>query len=437
MEKTIEKIGSLPRMAKRKRVGAYARVSVDKEAMLHSLAAQTDYYRRLISGHPDWELVDVYADYGISGTFAKRPQFQRMVEDAKAGRLDLVITKSISRFARNTAVLLETVRLLKGLGVDVYFEEQNLHSLSGDGELIMSLLAGFAQEESRSVSENVRWTVLKSFREGIPYGAAHRYGYDVVGKKFVVNREEAEVVKRIFAMALDGYGYYRIANTLNGNGTGKDWSVSTIGEILHNEIYKGDLVLQKTFRPKPYQKKRNKGELAKYVVEDDHEAIVPREVFDAVQERISGRAEIYKAHADSPENDLFRGMVFCGSCGKTYVRKRRYGYDSYSWRCGRFSKHLEGGQCHSPTIPDEVLVEKTMGVLGVAALSEELIQEAIERITVRPDRTLEYRLKDGETLTVGWDYKSRKHSWTPEMREKARRRAVEQHERERREAKCR
>ena len=127
MEKTIEKIGSLPRMAKRKRVGAYARVSVDKEAMLHSLAAQTDYYRRLISGHPDWELVDVYADYGISGTFAKRPQFQRMVEDAKAGRLDLVITKSISRFARNTAVLLETVRLLKGLGVDVYFEEQNMH----------------------------------------------------------------------------------------------------------------------------------------------------------------------------------------------------------------------------------------------------------------------------------------------------------------------
>ena len=184
-EKNIEKVAVIPKLKQRKRVAAYVRVSVDKETMLHSFTAQASYYKELISKHNDWELVDVYADYGISGTKVNRPEFNRMVEDCRLGKIDMIITKAISRFARNTALLLKTIRELKALHVDIYFEEQNINSLSEQGELMLTLLASIAEAEAKLMSENVKWRI---------------------DKKFIINKEQAEVVKRIFAMALNGLG---------------------------------------------------------------------------------------------------------------------------------------------------------------------------------------------------------------------------------------
>ncbi|MBQ2955593.1 MAG: recombinase family protein, partial [Clostridia bacterium] len=194
---TVSRIAPVVRAKKLKRVAAYARVSTGKDAMLHSLAAQVSYYSDLIQRNPEYEYAGVYADEGLSGTRESRPEFQRMLKDCRDGKIDRILCKSISRFARNTVVLLETVRELKGLGISVYFEEQKIDTMSGDGEFMLSILASFAQEESRSVSENCKWRVRKKFEQGIPTGFG-MYGYTVKTGSFTIVPEEAEVVRRIF-----------------------------------------------------------------------------------------------------------------------------------------------------------------------------------------------------------------------------------------------
>ena len=204
--RTIRKIErSIPNLKQRKKVAAYARVSMESERMHHSLSAQVSYYSSLIQKNPDWEYAGVYADYGISGTGMKKWQeFLWMLEDAEAGKIDIILTKSIQRFARNTVDLLRTVRHLKELGVEVWFEKENIHTMSGDGELMMTILASFAQEESRSISENVRWRVKQRFETGIPNGRFRIYGYRWKGNQLVVKPEEAAVVKFIYANFLKG-----------------------------------------------------------------------------------------------------------------------------------------------------------------------------------------------------------------------------------------
>lgn len=203
--RTITKIEStIPTIKKRKKVAAYARISMESERMNHSLSAQISYYNNLIQKNPDWEFAGVYADNGISGTStAKRDEFKRMVADAEDGKIDIILTKSIQRFARNTVDLLETVRHLKDLGIEVRFEKENINSLCGDGELMLSILASFAQEESRSISENVKWGTRKRFAEGIPNGKFNIYGYRWEDDKLVIVPDEAIVVKRIFQNFLD------------------------------------------------------------------------------------------------------------------------------------------------------------------------------------------------------------------------------------------
>ena len=204
--RTIRKIERrIPNLKQRKKVAAYARVSMESERMHHSLSAQVSYYSSLIQKNPDWEYAGVYADYGISGTgMKKRQEFLRMLEDAEAGKIDIILTKSIQRFARNTVDLLRTVRHLKELGVEVWFEKENIHTMSGDGELMMTILASFAQEESRSISENVRWRVKKRFEQGNPNGRFRVYGYRWEGDTLVIVPKEAAVVRRIFQNFLDG-----------------------------------------------------------------------------------------------------------------------------------------------------------------------------------------------------------------------------------------
>lgn len=251
MPKTVKRMAFAPKLPTLLKVAAYARVSSGKDAMHHSLSAQVSRYSEYIQSHPGWQYVGVYADEAKTGTRDSREQFQRLLADCRAGRIDLVITKSISRFARNTVTLLETVRELKELGVDVFFEEQNVHSLSTDGELMLTILASFAQAESLSASENQKWRIKKNFEEGKPW-SNKLFGYCLVDGRFEVVPEEADIVRRIFAEYLSGRGTTAIANGLNADGfmtrRGFSWRPNVIAQTLRNYNYTGNLILQKTDR---------------------------------------------------------------------------------------------------------------------------------------------------------------------------------------------
>lgn len=326
MIKTITKIPCKPILPAKKKVAAYARVSSGKDAMLHSLSAQVSSYSKLIQSHSDWQYVGFYADEAITGTKAERPNFQRMLNDCRNSLIDMVITKSISRFARNTVTLLETVRELKSLNVDVYFEEQNIHTLSSDGELMLTILASYAQEESRSVSENMKWRVKRNFENGIPWNCTI-FGYRFNGEQFVVYPKESDIVKQIFNDYLSGMGTLKIAEKLNESGVltraNAKWNSSTILGMLKNRTYTGELVLQSTFR-KDYitkQKIKNNGELPMYEVSESHEAIIDNETFESVQAEIAKRAMQYSVKYDKKKKYAFTGKLVCSKCGKHYRRK--------------------------------------------------------------------------------------------------------------------
>lgn len=433
-EKSIEKVAVIPKFKQRKRVAAYVRVSVDKETMLHSFTAQATYYKELISKHNDWELVDVYADYGISGTKVNRPELNRMIDDCRHGKIDMIITKSISRFARNTALLLATIRELKALHVDVYFEEQNLNSLSEQGELILTLLASMAEAEAKSVSENVKWGVLKEFKMGNLYGVKHLYGYDVVDKHFVVNEKEAQVVKRIYDLCLKGNGYIRIASILNGENIkssgNRKWAYSVIAKILKDETYTGKLILQKSYRPIIHFRKINRGEVAKYVVDDAHEPIIDRDTFERVQEEIKRRDGGY---SNESKDNVFKQLVHCGTCGGRYQRKKSHSTknETYKWMCRRYLYAEKNHRCDSIGIPEDILISKTKELLGVETLTYELVESTFKKIIIHKEKSIEYLFRNGEVKVLPWDFKSRSLSWTSKMREEARKRGIKQHERSR------
>ena len=229
-----------------KRVAAYARVSSGKDAMLHSLSAQVSYYNDLIQNHSGWQYAGVYADEALTGTKDNRENFQRLLTDCRAGKIDMVITKSISRLARNTVTLLETVRELKNMGVDVFFEEQNIHSLSADGELMLTILASYAQEESLSASENQKWRIKRNFENGMPWNGT-MLGYRYKNGTLIIEPAEAETVNRIFTEYLDGSGMTAIAKRLNADGIptrfGNDWGKTSVGKVLQNYAYTGNLLL--------------------------------------------------------------------------------------------------------------------------------------------------------------------------------------------------
>ena len=271
------------------RVAAYARVSSGKDAMHHSLSAQVSYYSSLIQKHPGWTYAGVYADEAKTGTKDSRANFQRLIADCQQGRIDLVITKSVSRFARNTVTLLETVRQLKDMDVDVYFEEQNIHTMSTDGELMLTILASYAQEESRSVSENQKWRIRKNFKEGRPWNGV-MLGYRQQGGKYIIVPEEAEIVRRIYTEYLAGKGLEAIVNGLNADGIltqkGFTWHKGPVSRILRNSNYTGNLLLQRFYSENHITKRKcvNEGELPKYSAADTHEAIIDADTWARVQE---------------------------------------------------------------------------------------------------------------------------------------------------------
>ena len=423
-------ISSIPKLKKKKNVAAYARVSSGKDAMLHSLSAQVNYYSKLIQSRKEWNYVGVYADEAFTGTKADRPDFIKLMNDCRDGKIDIVICKSISRFARNTVTLLESVRELRTLGIDVYFEEQNIHSLSSDGDLMLSILASCAQEESRSVSENMLWRIKKDFEQGTRWGAKDRLGYKVVDKELVIVPEEAEIVRRIFDMYLSGMGDQKIANTLNDEGvktfTNKKWYNNTIKGILTNPDNAGYLVLQKTYREDHISKKKklNKGVKPKFEVEEDHEGIVDKETFEKACAIRKERTHVSEQRKPS----LFSGMIKCSCCGHNFKHKTRGDRNCYI--CSTLDQ--EGKEkCRNKQIRDEIIIAKTCEVLGMDAIDRNVITEKIKEIIANDNNTLIYKLINGNEETVAWANPSRSSSWTPEMKEKASIRAKEQNERKR------
>lgn len=310
----------MPGLTERKRVAAYARVSVETELLRHSLSAQISYYSSLIQANPEWEYAGVYADEGITGTSTKkREAFNRLMKDCDAGKIDIVLVKSISRFARDTVDTLNATRHLKELGIDVVFERENIHSLSGEGELLLTLLASFAQAEAESISANEKWSVQKHFEKGEPNTGILCFGYDwnPESKILTINEEEGKWVRYIYEQYLGGASIKGLVHDLAEKGVcgkrGNPILRSTIRRILSTETYVGDLLLQRYFSPEIHKPKLNEGEMEQVLVTDAHEPLVSREDFAKVQERMKNRA--MAADNYDYKKTFFAGLVKCGKCG--------------------------------------------------------------------------------------------------------------------------
>ena len=414
MTRKIEQVRFAESAPKKKRVAAYARVSSGKDAMLHSLSAQVSYYSDYIQNN-GWEYAGVYADEAITGTKDKRDGFQKLLAECRNGNVDMVITKSISRFARNTVTLLTTVRELKELGVDVYFEEQNIHTASADGELMLTILASYAQEESLSVSENMKWRIKKNFEDGKPW-SGFVLGYRCENGQYVIVPEEAEVVRRIYREYLDGLGATAIMKGLNDDGirtrTGKPWRIGGVLKVLKNYNYTGNLLLQKTYSENHLTKRKmiNCGEQPQYHVEGAHEAIIDLATWEAVQDEIARRAEQY-APTKKASSYPFTGLIVCGTCGKHYRRKTTV--SGVIWVCTTYNTHGKKA-CASKAIPESILYELTADIpLG-----------DLTAIRAETGNTLVFCFKDGTQAVKRWKDRSRAESWTEETKEAARQKTL-------------
>lgn len=420
--KIISKEKQMPKLVK---VAAYARVSSDKDAMLHSLSSQVSYFSKMIQSHDSWKYVGVYSDEGMTGTKIKRDGFQRMIQDAKAGKIDIIVTKSLSRFARNTVDCLKTIREMKAINVDIFFEEQNIHTLSANGEFLISLLAGYAQEESRQCSENTLWRVRKNFKEGKPYGGSSMLGYKLEKGRFTVVPEEAEIVRKIFDLYLAGNGFCKIARILTNDGiksyTGKAWNKSTLGEIISNVTYTGNLHLQKTYRENHMTKKtiKNKGEKPLYIVEGNHEPIISQEIFDKAQEIRKAKAVGKSGKRNGPAYP-FTGLIYCGECGHLFKHKVTKYYES--WCCSQYDE-LGKAYCASKKIRDDVLRKACAEALAIDSFDETTFKENIRRIDAFNGNRLVFHFINGMSKEVIWDNPSRRDSWTDEMKLKAKERS--------------
>lgn len=414
MGRQVQKVKFPPLPPKWKRVAAYARVSCGKDAMLHSLASQVGYYRNYICRHPGWEYAGVYADEAQTGTKDSREQFQRLLSDCRSGKIDHIVTKSISRLARNTVTLLETVRELKSLGVSVYFEEQNIDTATADGELMLSILASYAQEESLSTSENMKWRIHSNFQNGLAWNPT-LLGYRYDHGSYTIEPAEAETVKLIFDSYLQGMGATAIAKMLNESSRvsrfGNGWGQRSIMQILQNYTYTGNLLLQKTFSEDHLSKKKryNQGELPMYHIQDSHEAIISPEQFEAVQAEIRRRAEKHSRPHKNKGKYPFSGLLICGECGKHYVRKTTA--TGAVWICPTYCNHGKAA-CSSKRIPENTLMAVTFEVAG----SLDALDGKITAVRVEKDNTLVFCFPDGTETVKRWQDRSRAESWTPEMR---------------------
>ena len=431
MKRIIKLEGTKIRTFIRKRVAAYARVSSDKDAQLHSLSAQVSYYNSYIGSREDWEFAGVYTDEALTGTKDNRPEFQRMLTDCRDGKIDMIITKSITRFARNTVTLLATIRELRDLGIDVYFEKENIHTLSADGELMITLLAAYAQEESYNVSENQKWRIRKMFEQGRP-NTGRMLGYRLKDGVLEIVPEEAEIVKMIFDDYLSGMGRNLIVKKLIRMGvptlSGGQWRESTVLGILTHETYTGEMLLQKTYSVDHLTKKQmiNHGERRRYYIEHSHEPIIDKETFAKVQQELARRAEKFQPNTPFSGEYPFTGLIRCGFCGGYFRRKITASGTKYAkpvWICNTFNTYGKD-VCSAQQIPEKILMEKTSEVLGTADWDRETLLSYISEIWVPEHNLLMYVFRDGHTEEVAWQNPSRRESWSDEMKQTARERQL-------------
>lgn len=380
----------------KRKVAAYARVSTDSDEQYTSYEAQVNYYTGYIQSRVDWEYINVYADEGISGTNTKkRVQFNKMIEDALEGKINLIITKSISRFARNTLDTISYIRKLKAAGVEVFFEKENLWTFDSKSEMVLSMLAAIAQEESRSISENVKIGKRWGFKEGkvsMPYKIF--LGYDKVDGKIVINEEQAKVVRLIYRLyAREGYSRAAIADYLNemkvpkpSNPEGK-WSINNITAILTNEKYKGDALLQKGYVDNylDHTVKKNKGVLPQYYVENSHPAIIDKDEWNMVQEELKKRDKFRYAYS---KNNPFSSKLICGCCGHFYGLKVWHSNTPYRkeiMQCNKkYSKN--GDKCDTPSVLREDVNKQFIEAYNAIMVNkEEVIKSAKELIELLTD----------------------------------------------------
>ncbi|MEE1057028.1 MAG: recombinase family protein [Acutalibacteraceae bacterium] len=333
-----------------KRVVAYCRVSTDKFDQANSLESQQRYFNEYIKRNSLWELYEIYIDEGISGTSTKkRTSFNRMIEDAKAKKFDLIITKEISRFARNTLDSIGYTRELKSYGIGVIFMNDNINTLDADAELRLTIMSSIAQEESRKTSDRVKWGQRRMMEQGVVFGR-DMLGYDVRGGKLYINEEGAETVKLIYHKFLDeGKGTHIIAKELREAGIKtstymKDWSYTVILRILKNEKYCGDLIQQKSYTPDylSHNKKYNKGEVEYVTILNHHKPIISRETFEATQREIERRKNLYGAKNGFANRYAMSGKIICGECGSTFVHRKKNssnGNQNESWACIQYQKY--------------------------------------------------------------------------------------------------
>ncbi len=413
-------------LPKQKRVAAYARVSVERDRTLHSYSAQVSYYNELIQKNPEWSFVGVYSDLGISGTgIEKRNDFKRLLQDCEEGKIDIILTKSVSRFARNTVDLLNVVRRLKELGVEVRFEKENINSLTGDGELMLSIIASFAQEEVVSTSNNIKWSIKKKFENGKPQCRYKIYGYRWEGDNLVIEPEEAKIVKLIFEMYLNKISAERMEIELKNMGViatnGGYFNIGTIRDMLKNITYTGNLLLQKSYTPNPLVRRKifNTGQLPKYYVENNHEAIIPMEMFMQVQEERQRRiAEGQRANFGK-NITCFSCRIKCPICGKNYMRnsssRTKSGTKAHVWTCGT---RLRNGSkaCNGKNINEIALKRTSSKVLGLEEFDSNKFDEQIEKVIVVGDDLLEFHFNDGKIVNEKWEFNGRKEYWTEERR---------------------
>lgn len=352
--KKITKIESNPRDIANEtklRVAAYCRVSTDSEEQLISLETQKLHYDSFIKSKPDWEFAGIYYDEGISGTKKeKRAELLRLISDCENKKIDFIVTKSISRFARNTIDCLEIVRKLVDLGIFIYFEKENINTGSMENELMLTILSSLAESESVSISENSKWSIQRRFRNGTYKISYPPYGYDNIDGKMEINKQQAQVIKRIFADTLSGVSSHIIARALNNEAVptkrGGNWTATTILGILRNEKYTGDLILQKTYTDDNFIRYKNNGEKGQYFVKDHHEAIISHEDFETAKLVIGQRAEEKGVVGGSNKylkRYAFSGKIKCLECGSNFRRRIHGGKNNkyIAWGCPKHVASLE------------------------------------------------------------------------------------------------
>lgn len=401
-----------------KRVAGYARVSVDRTPSAESLKTQTAFLKRRIQSTKGWVDCGVFLDLGFTGTRTNRPGFKALMEKCDKGEVDMVLTKSISRFCRNTVDLLSTVRHLKEIGVEVYFDENGISTFSSEGELLLTLLASQAQEESRSISENVLWSIRKRFEQGLGQ-PKDLLGYRWDGNEYRLIEEEAVLVRMIFNLYHAGFGPQEISNRLNALGVktilGFPFCYNSVWETLRQEKYTGDSILQKSFAENhiTHRRIKNRGERDMFYVEGTHPPIISKELFEDTQREIERRKELGTVGTNWTLNTyMFTSHIKCCKCGRAFRRKssHRKGYKPYhKWACGERIDKKHGG-CEAMAVPEWFLNESVASILGKADYTEEEFHSQIASIKAGWDHEVVFVLTDGSERTMSWKGKRKKYN---------------------------